>query len=148
MKFSVKQMLCLLVIIASCSSCVPVPYHAVVRPGINGFIVDAQTGQPIVGANVTMDSTLDYGWTSNKLATAHSESTTNGAFYIPPQHKWRTEPTPNFAPNDGQVECQLLIEHTNYEPFQLRLGFPDASLFGPLPLTTNLSKIYLQPLHQ
>jgi len=133
-----------------CSGCVPVPYHAVMRPGVDGYVVDARTGQPIGGADITLSSTNFFQGvqTDYQVPTFTSQSTADGAFSIPPQKKLRAEPTPNFAPNDGDIECQLIIEHTNYEPYRLGFRFPDASLFWPLPLTTNLSKIYLKPLHQ
>lgn len=133
-----------------CSGCVPVPYHAVMRPGVDGFVVDARTGQPIGGAHITLSSTSLFQTvkTDYQVPTFASESTADGAFSIPPQKKSRVEPTPNLSPNDGDIECQLIIEHANYEPYRLGFRFPDGSLFWPLPLTTNLSKIYLQPLHK
>ena len=133
-----------------CSGCIPVPYRAIIRPGVAGCVLDARTGQPIVGADIRMNSTNFFQrvQANYQVPTFTSESTADGAFSIPPQKKLRVEPTPNFAPNDREIECQLIIEHADYESYRLNLRFPDASLFWPLPLTTNLSKIYLQPLHK
>jgi hypothetical protein len=141
---------CLFVVAVGCSGCIPIPYRAVVRPGVNGVIFDAQTGQPILGAKVMLDSTNYYmaNPTRHQLASLSLESTTNGDFNIPPHRKWRLELTPNFAPNDGAVECHVQITHAGYEPYRLNFGLPDASLFWPMPPTTNLSKIFLQPLRQ
>jgi len=142
-----NQILSYVLVLAACSGCVPIPYHAVVRPGINGIILDAQTGLPIVGANITVNSTnIFQGRVKYCNYIVSSESATAGTFSIPPQKKWWFEFTPNWAPMDGSIEGYLLASHTNYETYRFNFDWADDSLFWRIPMKTNLSKIYLQPL--
>lgn len=135
-------------ILMACSGCVPIPYHAVVRPGAEGVIADARTGQPIAGAKITIDSTNYYMSTptARQLAAVSRETTSDGKFTIPPEQVWRFELTPNFSPNDGRIEGRLLISHPLYETSQLGFCLVNATLFWPLPRMTNLSTVHLNPL--
>src|SRR6266567_2028777 len=110
-----------------CCGCVPIPYRAVVRPGVEGILTDIHTRQPITGATITMSSTNFYmrNPTDHQLVSASRESTSGGKFTISPERAWRVELTPNFAPNDRTIECRLMITHPAYEPTQINLRMVD-----------------------
>jgi len=130
----------ILLVAAASSGCIP--YHAIVRPGADGFIVDAQTGQPITGARVTMASAHDpvfSTWPS--FVPASAESTTNGAFTIPAQRRlimfmtWSPIEPPMF---------DFTVEHDGHQTYEARFLYP----YVYMPDTTNFSQIHLQSLHK
>jgi hypothetical protein len=140
--------LLLAVTLLTCCGCVPIPYRAVVRPGVEGYLVDAHTRQPIRGATIRMLSTNFYmlSPTTHQLGAISRESENDGAFMLPPERAWRVELTPNFAPNDRSLECNLLISHPAYEPARMEWRLMGETLFWQLPRMTNVGTINLMPL--
>jgi hypothetical protein len=67
----------LLLLTLAASGCFP--YHYTTRPGINGTVLSAATGQPILQAGVTLSGAN----TTTSTATAG-----DGSFSIPPCRRW------------------------------------------------------------
>jgi len=139
---------CLVLLVSSGCIPIPIPYRGVTRPGASGIVLDARTGQPIVGAAVTMHATNSYlrsefdSWPF----IARVDTTGEGNYCIPPDRGWRGWLIPWFGVN-SVVQCRLLVTHPSYESDERYFWVTDdLNAFWVMPATANLSPVYLNPL--
>jgi hypothetical protein len=102
----------LLVIAMSVSLGACVPYHSHDAPHVAGRVVSRTTGQPVVGAIVSMSADADWG---GKTVRAYTDE--RGYFNLPEIDHWFIAPL-----SDGIVEGEgtLMIEASGYRPHRER----------------------------
>jgi hypothetical protein len=144
-----------LLVVFACSGCTS--YQWLLRPGIAGTVIDANTRSPIAGAQVTFsrDPKLYANWYYNEsrgLRLTNTFTASDGTFEISPLQKRGLIDT--TAPNDG-VFYALIVKLDGYQPYTNRFWYPSGQYpigsYSFVPIVqpkTNFDKIQLERLQQ
>jgi len=139
-----------LVLEVTCLGCVS--YHWLLRPGVEGVVIDGKTGLPIAGAKVTFSKDPEIYTHRSKswFNVTNIFAATDGTFSITPLQSWGHIDT---VWAHDPVFYMLLISRDGYQTFTNKFWYPQGN-YGPsrhfrastVEFSTNFHQIGL--LHQ
>ena len=127
-----RRVLPALLVALSAAGCFP--YHYTDRPGATGTVLDAQSGEPIAGALVSL---VGYGVRSRPQDDVFDVRTAaDGRFEIRPVQRWNIYVVPM---RPASVPATLKIRARGYKDVDKEIAFsmlgPSIEDFGPIRMT-------------